>query len=196
MRRYSAMFLPLAILFFASCSGNSEDSSNEDRSESLNETTLSFQDELKKSVLFDEEKLLKQSLQSGKPMLLYFTGYSCVNCRRIEDMTLSDPDIMDYIDRHFITAALYVDDRTKLPSNFKAHKKLKAANGNNGTMVLETYGDYHYSIERSKFERSSQPYFVILNGDQELLIDADYRDSDIEDFKKFLKRGVIYYNSN
>jgi thioredoxin-related protein len=137
------------------------------------------------SSLFNETELLAQSKLENKPIMLYFTGYACVNCRRIEHSTLLDPDIATLLMNEFIFVPLFVDDNSELA--LEDQKKVYVGER---AMDLRSIGDKHHHYQVSRFQTSSQPYFVVLNGENEILEIADYSTSSIEDYLLFLQNSL------
>lgn len=140
---------------------------------------------LSSSKLFDETTALSQSKKEGKPILLYFTGYTCVNCRRIEQAVLYDQKVSNSIIQNFIFKPIYVDDRNELP----VEEQEEVAFGEK-SMNLKTIGDKHFYYQISRFNVSAQPYFVVLNSENEIIGTADYDDSSVYQFVNFLNESL------
>jgi len=124
------------------------------------------------------EDLLKKSIESNKPLLLYFTGYGCVNCRKIEHSVLSDISIEDRLKNDFYFVNLYVDDRKSLPENEWTVSKV------NGK-TIKNIGQKHSELQIIKFKSNYQPYFVIIDKNGIKMAEQNYT-KDIEAFKEFL----------
>lgn len=156
----------------------SKEENQEGQQKSLKETLMTFE-------LFNEEKTLQESAASGKPILLYFTGHAVVGSRKMEERILSDPEIVSAIEQEYIFKALYCDDKTELPKDMQGEVQM-----GNSQHQLKDIGDFHIYYEYTQFERISQPLFVIMNDKGKVLATADYRDSNLNDFKAFLKKGL------
>ncbi|SNQ42515.1 conserved exported hypothetical protein [Cellulophaga lytica] len=122
--------------------------------------------------------LLNKSIELKKPLLLYFTGYGCVNARKIEHYILSDSTITEKLKNEFYFVNLYVDDRTALPENENIESK---ANGK----LLKYVGQKHSELQMNKFNNNQQPYFVILDKMGNKIKDIGYI-TDIKLFENFL----------
>jgi thioredoxin-related protein len=140
---------------------------------------------VKSSVPFNEAESLSQSKVENKPILLYFTGYASVNCRKIEQAVLFDMDVSEFIIQNFIFKPIYVDDRSELPKEKQTVVKL-----GEGTKELKTIGDQNIYYQMSRFNVSGQPYFVVLNSNNEVIGTADYNDNTVFDFMTFLNDSL------
>jgi thioredoxin-related protein len=129
----------------------------------------------------DYEVLLKKSIELDKPLLLYFTGYACINGRKIEHFVLSDSSIEDKLKNEFYFVNLYVDDKRSLPEIEWIESK---TNGK----LMKYVGQKHSELQISKFKNNSQPYFVIIDKNGNKIKDIGYT-TDIELFKEFLIVG-------
>lgn len=111
------------------------------------------------------EEGLEAAKRSSKPLLLDFTGYSCVNCRRMESEVWSDPRIFKLLNERFTVVSLYVDNRE--PAAAHQFGVYKLPNGK--TKTVRTQGQYWSLFQALNFESISQPYYVALSPDLELL---------------------------
>ncbi|MEO7444113.1 MAG: cytochrome c biogenesis protein CcdA [Ferruginibacter sp.] len=112
---------------------------------------------------YDEGLALARS--TGKPLLLDFTGYACVNCRRMEENIWSDPTVYEVMKNNYVVVSLYVDDKKKLPlgSSFTYE-------GSDGsTRQIKTVGDKWSAFETENFKNNAQPLYAILNNKEELM---------------------------
>lgn len=137
------------------------------------------------SIPFGETQALSQSKNENKPILLYFTGYACVNCRKIEHAVLSDLEVSKSIIQNFIFKPIYVDDRNELPKEEQIEVNLGGR-----TRELKTVGDKHIFYQMSRFNVSTQPYFVVLNSENEIIGTADYYDNTVNKFLTFLNESL------
>ena len=128
------------------------------------------------NVNFDD--LLKKSIEIKKPLLLYFTGYACVNARKIEYHVLSESLIRQKLKHDFYFVNLYVDDKKSLPEN--EHKESKVYK-----KPIKTIGQKHAELQITKFNNNSQPYFVIIDKNGNKLKEQGYT-NDIKLFEEFL----------
>lgn len=120
------------------------------------------------------------SEMSGKPILLDFTGYGCVNCRKMEASVWTDPRVADKIRNDYILTSLYVDDKTELSKKWNVN--------DNGTRVkIRTVGDKWSLLQRRKFGANAQPFYVIIDSKGRLIKGPYTFDPDVEHFLKFLQ---------
>jgi len=124
------------------------------------------------------DDLLKKSIELEKPLLLYFTGYACVNGRKIEHYVLSDSSIEDRLKNEFYFVNLYVDDKRSLPENEHIESK---TNGK----LMKYVGQKHSELQISKFKNNSQPYFVIIDKNGNKIKEIGYT-TDVKLFDHFL----------
>ena len=137
----------------------------------------------------DFDKGLEAAKQNNKPILLDFTGWACVNCRKMEENVWSDPRIYRTLKEDYILISLYVDDNEKeLPEN-EQFDFLKA-NGN--VKKIKTYGDKWSTFQVINFKNASQPYYVLLSPDLEVLNTAQQY-TDTETYYNWLQKGLENY---
>ncbi|WP_107038248.1 aldehyde dehydrogenase family protein [Brumimicrobium mesophilum] len=139
--------------------------------------------------LFNEVKILEESKELDKPILLYFTGYNNVNGRKIEQTVLVRPHVADMIMDNFIFVPIYVDEKTKLPQELQ-----KEVKDGDKSRFIKTVGDRNSFYQYSRFNSDTQPYFVVLNSDNEIIEVADYDYNTIEKFTSFLELSLENYN--
>lgn len=124
-----------------------------------------------------------------KPVMIDFSGYGCVNCRKMEASVFTNPEVKNLIDNDFVLVTLMVDDKKPLP----APVVVKEKNGNETT--LRTYGDKWSYLQRVKFGSNAQPYYVIVNEEGQPLNSSYSYDEDVTKFLKFLNTGIDNYKS-
>ena len=116
---------------------------------------------------------------TGKPILVDFTGYGCVNCRKMEASVWTDPRVADKIRKDYILVSLFVDDKTSLEKSWRVTE--------NGTSVkIRTVGDKWSLLQRHKFGANAQPFYVIIDSKGKLLKGPYTFDPDVEHFLKFI----------
>ena len=103
--------------------------------------------------------------EQEKPIMLDFTGWACVNCRKMEEQVWSKDKVYGMLNEEFVIISLYVDDKRDLPAN-EQFKYLKA---NGSIKNIRTIGDKWATLQTLNFQNNSQPYYVLLNHDMELL---------------------------
>tara|TARA_R110002049_G_scaffold75648_3_gene194508 strand:+ start:7919 stop:9901 length:1983 start_codon:yes stop_codon:yes gene_type:complete len=133
----------------------------------------------------DFDKGLAYAKKANKPVLLDFTGWACVNCRKMEETVWSEPDIYPILKDEYVLISLYIDDRKELPVEEQFDFKYKSGRVKNINTVGEKWGTF----QTLNFNAASQPYYVLLSPDLEILNSAvQYTDRDT--YKEWLKTGV------
>ena len=122
---------------------------------------------------------------NNKPILIDFTGWACVNCRRMEENVWSDPEIYSLLKNEFVLISLYVDDRKKL--DIKDQYNFKFLNGR--IKKIESLGQKWATFQAINFNSASQPYYAQINTDLELL-NSPIQYSGKKEFKNWLKKGL------
>jgi thiol:disulfide interchange protein DsbD len=133
----------------------------------------------------DFEAGLAHARQVNKPILLDFTGWACVNCRKMEENVWSEPDIYSILNEDYVLISLYVDDRKKLPENDQFSFKYPSGN----VKDIETIGDKWGTFQTLNFGAVSQPYYVLLSPELELLHSA-IQNADRQEYKDWLVTGL------
>ena len=131
---------------------------------------------------FDYDKGMEIARKTGKPVLLDFTGWACVNCRKMEDNVWSDPKVWEIINEKYVLISLYVDDKTSLPDELQ---KSKYTNNS-----VKTVGRLWSDLQRVRFKANSQPYYVLLDHNEAPLVDPRGYTPSINEYINFLKEGV------
>lgn len=138
----------------------------------------------------DFEEGMRLGQQLGKPVLVDFSGYGCVNCRKMEAAVWTDPDVKASIDNDFVLVTLMVDEKKALPNPIKVTEK-------DGTVrTLRTYGDKWSFLQRSKFGANAQPFHVIIDNNGKPLAPAFVYKEDIPGYKRFLNMGIENYGKS
>ena len=130
----------------------------------------------------DYDEALAAARREGKPILVDFTGFGCVNCRKMEAAVWTDPQVADMLMNDYVLVSLYVDDKTPLP------EPVEVADGQGGTRTLRTIGAKWSELQRSRFGTNAQPYYVILDSEGKQLAPGRGYDEDVAAFVKFLKQ--------
>ncbi|WP_298500301.1 thioredoxin family protein [uncultured Algibacter sp.] len=129
--------------------------------------------------------------QVNKPIMIDFTGYACVNCRKMEEHIWPLEKIDNYLRNEYVLISLYVDDKKDLPTN----QKVEVNRVNGGKRLLKNYGHKWANFQTQFFKSNSQPYYVLLNseGTQVLNEPVGYT-PDEDDYVKFLENGLEVFN--
>ena len=135
----------------------------------------------------DYEEGMRAAAQAGKPVLLDFTGFGCVNCRKMEGAVWTNAEVAEKLNNDYILISLYVDDKTPL----KEPIKVKRSDGT--TRTLRTIGDKWSYLQESKFGYLAQPFYVTVDNQGNPLSGSFVYKEDIPGYLKFLDKGVENY---
>ncbi len=136
----------------------------------------------------DFDKGMKYAKENNRPVLIDFSGYGCVNCRKMEGAVFDTPEISSAIKENFVLIKLMVDDKKQLANPIEVTE-------NGKTIKLETIGEKWSYLQRHKFKANSQPYYIVLDNDGNSLTPPTYYDENVDKFSKWLKLGVSNYES-
>ena len=132
------------------------------------------------------EEGMEAAQRAGKPVLVDFSGFGCVNCRKMEAAVWTDPQVKNIIDNDYILIELMVDDKTPLP-------EIEVVQENGKDVKLRTIGDKWSYLQRYKFGANAQPFYVLLDGKGNPLNGSYSYDEDIDAYVNFLKTGLKNY---
>ena len=135
----------------------------------------------------DYEQGMAAAQAEGKPVIIDFTGFGCVNCRKMEAAVWSNPQVADMLNNQYVLISLYVDDKTPLPQPIEI-----AENGQQRT--LRTVGDKWSYLQRTKFGANAQPFYVLLDDKGQPLAPSRSYDEDIAAYLQFLRQGLSRYS--
>jgi len=135
----------------------------------------------------DYEQGMAAAQAEGKPVIIDFTGFGCVNCRKMEAAVWSDPQVADILNNQYVLISLYVDDKTPLPQPIEIEE-----NGQQRT--LRTVGDKWSYLQRTKFGANAQPFYVLLDNEGHPLAPSRSYDEDIAAYLQFLQQGLSRYS--
>ena len=133
---------------------------------------------------YDEGMKLARSL--GKPVLLDFTGYGCVNCRNMESAVWSDSRVAEMLNNDYVLVSLFVDDKTALEQTIEVNEQ-------GGVRKLRTVGDLWSYLQRYKFGANAQPFYIAVDNDGNPLTGSYSFDLDVDAYIKFLEEGLSNY---
>ncbi|MEP1778989.1 cytochrome c biogenesis protein CcdA [Reichenbachiella sp.] len=135
----------------------------------------------------DLESGLAYAREKNKPVLLDFTGYACVNCRKMEEHVWSDKKVFDLINDDYVLISLYVDDKKELPES----EQLEVDRIRGGKRKLKSYGHKWAHFQTKFFNTNSQPYYALLTSDgKQLLSQPVGYTPDVGVYEEFLKCGL------
>jgi len=134
----------------------------------------------------DYDKGMAYAEANNKPVLLDFSGYACVNCRKMEGAVFDTPTVRGIIERDYVMIKLMVDDKAELPQPIVVEEEGKQ-------IRLTTVGDKWAYLQRHKFGINSQPYYILLDNDGKPLSQPRVYDENVGDFVAWLEEGVEKY---
>lgn len=135
----------------------------------------------------DYEAGMAYARQTGKPVMVDFTGHGCVNCRKMELAVWHDAKVRDLLTKDYVLISLYVDEKAPLPEPIEVQENGQAT-------TLRTIGDKWSYLQRSKFGANAQPFYVLLDNNGKPLNTSYSYDEDVDKFVSFLKTGLDNYN--
>ena len=136
----------------------------------------------------DYELGMAAAKAEGKPIIIDFTGFGCVNCRKMEAAVWTDNQVANILNDKYVLISLYVDDKTALPEPLEVTE-------NGQTNVLRTVGDKWSYLQRVKFGANAQPFYVLLDNDGKPLAGSRAYDEDIQAYIDFLNQGIKNYKA-
>lgn len=131
----------------------------------------------------DYDEAIAYARKTNKPILVDFSGYGCVNCRKMEATVWNDPQVKTLIKDDYILVSLFVDDRTALPEPMTVEE-------NGKTLTLTTVGEKWSYLQRHKFGANAQPFYVIIDKEGKPLNHSYAFSEDISAFTNFLEKGL------
>jgi thiol:disulfide interchange protein len=132
----------------------------------------------------DYEEGLAAAKAEGKPMILDFTGWACVNCRKMEEQVWPHPEVVRYLTEEAVLVSLYVDERKALP---EGEQRVEQFGGKD--FRIRTVGNKWTYLQASRFGTNAQPFYVMIDHNGEALLDGVGYDPDPQQFIDFLKEG-------
>ena len=135
----------------------------------------------------DYEAGMAAAKAQGKPVLLDFTGFGCVNCRKMEASVWTDPQVADKLTKDYILISLFVDDKTPLAEPIKV-------NEDGQQRTLRTIGDKWSYLQSHKFGANAQPFYVAVDNEGKPLTASHSYKEDVQEYIEFLDKGLENYN--
>ncbi len=136
----------------------------------------------------DYEAGMAYARQTGKPVMIDFTGHGCVNCRKMELAVWHDAKVRDLLTKDYVLISLYVDEKAPLPQRVEVEE-------NGQTTVLRTVGDKWSYLQRTKFGANAQPFYVLLDNEGKPIGPSYSYDEDVDKFVKYLRSGLDRYKA-
>jgi thiol:disulfide interchange protein len=135
----------------------------------------------------DYDEGMRYAKAQGKPVMIDFTGWSCVNCRKMEDNVWSDPKVLKKLAEHYVLISLYVDDKTPLPLE---EQTVSTSTGKK----IRTTGNKWSDLQATVYNTNSQPYYVLLDNDGKILAHPRGYTPDVNTYAAFLDEGICRYD--
>lgn len=137
-------------------------------------------------VVNDYDSALALARRENKPLLIDFTGWACVNCRKMEENVWPDPAVREMIEKNFILVSLYVDDRKELPKDQQFVQRFPDGSKKN----VRTIGDKYATFQNLNFSSVSQPLYAIVSPDEKLLNRPVGYTPDVKNYLEWLECGA------
>lgn len=131
----------------------------------------------------DYESGMAYAKKVNKPVMIDFSGFGCVNCRKMEASVWTDPKVKQMLENDYVLITLMVDDKTKLPQPIEIQE-------NGKTRKLKTIGDKWSYLQRSKFSSNAQPFYILLNDEGQPLGPSYAFNEDVSKYIQFLQNGL------
>jgi len=135
---------------------------------------------------FDYDQAIACARQQQKPLFIDFTGHGCTNCREMEAVVWSDPEVLKRLQNDFVVVALYVDDKTELPETDWYTSK-------HDNKVKKTIGKQNADLQITNLNNNAQPFYVLLGEDERVLAWPYGYDKSVDGFLSFLDKGKKKY---
>jgi len=142
-----------------------------------------FHAPLNLDVYFDYDEGMTYAKKMKKPVMIDFTGHACVNCRKMEASVWPDAEVLKRLRNDYVLIQLYVDDKTELAEDEKY------VSGFSGKKVA-TIGNKWSDFQASKFNSNSQPFYVLLNNEEEVMVKPSGADFDVKSYLRYLDSGL------
>lgn len=136
----------------------------------------------------DYYQALEYARSVNKPLMLDFTGWGCVNCRKMENQVWIDQDVKKRLSEDFVLVSLYVDDKKTLPENLQKEVVWHGSN-----RKLKSIGDRWMYLQQTKYDSSTQPQYWIIDANEKRYSDATSYDSDVRLYLNWLDKGLADY---
>ena len=137
----------------------------------------------------DYEAGMAYAKKVGKPVMIDFSGYGCVNCRKMEASVWTDPKVKQLLAQDYVLITLIVDDKTNLPAPIEIQE-------NGKVRKLKTVGDKWSYLQRSKFGANAQPFYILLDGEGMPLAPSYAFDEDVSKYIQFLQDGLKQFQQH
>ncbi|MCB7481587.1 protein-disulfide reductase DsbD family protein [Christiangramia sediminis] len=131
---------------------------------------------------------LAYAREKNLPVLIDFTGHACVNCRKMEERVWSEPQVLETLRKDVVLVSLYVDDKRKLPEN---EQYVSETTGKE----IESIGNKWSDFQISRYKANAQPYYVLIDHNEEMLVAPSAYEPDADEYYNWLKKGIDSFKS-
>jgi thiol:disulfide interchange protein DsbD len=138
---------------------------------------------------FDYEQAIQCAREKNKPLFIDFTGHGCVNCREMEARVWSDPEVLKILKEDYVVVALYVDDKTTLPEDLWYTSTYD-------NKVKKSIGKQNADFQITRYNNNAQPFYVLLDNEENLLMQPKAYDLNVRNFIEFLEEGKRAFTGN
>ena len=135
---------------------------------------------------YDYDQAIEVAKQLHRPILIDFTGWNCVNCRKMESNVLPNPEVLKRLQNDFVVLQLVIDDKTELPPNEQFKSTVMGKN-------ITTLGGKWLDLEESKYNSNAQPFYVMINEKGETLVPPQGANFNADEYVKYLDSGIAAY---
>lgn len=142
----------------------------------------------------DYNEALSYAKEHNKKLLIDFTGYACVNCRKMEENVWTQDKVKEILEREYVIVSLYVDDKVDLPKDQQTTIEIPLSDGTTKQKKLRTVGDKWATFESLKFGQVSQPFYVLLSPDEYLLTNPVGYTPNIDEYAEWLLCGAVAFD--
>ena len=132
---------------------------------------------------------LAYAREKNLPVLIDFTGHACVNCRKMEERVWSEPQVLEALKKDVVLVSLYVDDKRKLPEN---EQYVSETTGKE----IKSIGNKWSDFQISRYKANAQPYYVLIDHNEEMLVAPSAYEPDADEYYKWLKKGIENFKND
>ena len=132
---------------------------------------------------------LAYAREKNLPVLIDFTGHACVNCRKMEERVWSEPQVLETLKKDVVLVSLYVDDKRKLPEN---EQYVSETTGKE----IKSIGNKWSDFQISRYKANAQPYYVLIDHNEEMLVAPSAYEPDADEYYKWLKKGIENFKND
>lgn len=140
----------------------------------------------------DLDKGVAAAKAANKPIMIDFTGWACVNCRKMEEQVWSTSDVYKILNEEYIIISLYIDDRRDL----EPEEQFDYLKANGKVKTITSIGDKWATLQTINFQNNSQPFYVLVNSDMELLNETTAYTPNVSTYLDWLKSGLENFKNN